>query len=419
MIGAGVFTSLGFQTLSITSPFALISLWFVGGVIALCGALSYGELASSMPHSGGEFYYLSKIYHPFLGFLSGFVSSTVAFSAPIALASRLAAEYICYLFPVLNPLFLACSMSLIITLIHIFSISLGSVFQDSSTLIKILLMTVFILCGLMSSHHVSSHGAFWPESYDLKIIASPAFAVSLVFVMYAYSGWNSSIYIADEIKNPKKTVPISLIFGTIIVLTLYVLTNYVILLTTPMASLQGALEVGFLSARSIFGSFGSQFMSALLAVSLISSVSSMVWTGPRVTQAMSEKIRALKIFSSRDKKRPPVKGLILQLLFVNLMLVTSTFKQILTYIGFTITVFSFLAVLGVFVYRYRFGKVKNSYTTLGYPVTPIIFLLGSGWMMAYLLIYERAESLLGLLTLIVGAIFYVLSEHLEFFKLKK
>ena len=411
MIGAGVFTSLGFQTQVISSPFSLVFLWVVGGLIALCGALSYGELASSMPHSGGEYFYLSKIYHPILGFLSGWTSSTVAFAAPIALALRLSSEYVCYIFSSLNPLWLSVILSVLLTLIHMSGLKFGSLFQNISTGLKIFLILAFIVFGFLHGPPMGHSLSFLPREDDLNIILSSNFAVSLVFVMYAYSGWNASIYIADEIQNPKRTIPFSLFSSTLFVMILYVLINTVILLTVPMENLKGALEVAFLSADVIFGVLGSQFMSILLAITLISSASSMVWTGPRVTQEMSKKIRSLRIFCSYKDNRPPLKGLCLQLLITLIMLFTSSFKQILTYIGFIVTLFSFLAVLGVFIYRYRFGKIKESCTTFAYHITPLIFLFGSGWMMFYLCLYETKETLLGVLTLCIGGVFYFFSQR--------
>ena len=249
----------------------------------------------------------------------------------------------------------------------------------------------------------------WESNYESLDASNPAEIIALRAYKDAFL--EQSISIADEIQNPKRTIPFSLFSSTLFVMILYVLINTVILLTVPMENLKGALEVAFLSADVIFGVIGSQFMSILLAITLISSASSMVWTGPRVTQEMSKKIRSLRIFCSYKDNRPPLKGLCLQLLITLIMLFTSSFKQILTYIGFIVTLFSFLAVLGVFIYRYRFGKIKESCTTFAYPITPLIFLFGSGWMMFYLCLYETKETLLGVLTLCIGGVFYFFSQR--------
>ena len=411
MIGTGVFTSLGFQTVDIRSGFSLLSLWVVGGIIALCGALSYGELASAMPKSGGEYQYLSKIYHPIVGFLSGWVSSTVAFAAPIALASELFAQYIHYAFPWVNTSYLACFVVIGVTFVHMHSLSLGSIFQDVSSVIKILILIGLIILGVMTGSPAGYSLSFMPTAEDIPTIFSAQYAIALVFVMYAYSGWNATIYIADEIKNPAKVIPISLVIGTIFVLILYVLTNYVILLTTPMNELVGVLEVGYASANHIFGTHGSLIMAILIAFCLISSISSMVWTGPRVTQAICENVKAFRFLTSSSGSTIPKRSLFLQMMISLAMLVTASFKSILTYISFTVILFSFLTVLGVFVYRYRFKGQSGPYKTWGYPVTPLIFIVGSGWMLVYMLIELPIESLAGLGTLIIGAAVYLLSKN--------
>jgi APA family basic amino acid/polyamine antiporter len=411
MIGTGVFTSLGFQTVHIQTGFSLLSLWFLGGIIALCGALSYGELASAMPRSGGEYQYLSKIYHPLVGFLSGWVSSTVAFAAPIALASQLLSQYIHYIFPSVNILYLSCSIVIGITLIHMYSLSAGTIFQDISSILKVLIILGLIVIGLYVGSPQGYEISFKPTEQDLDNILSPYYAIALVFVMYAYSGWNATIYIANEIKNPARTIPISLVIGTIFVLVLYVLTNYVILLTTPIDELYGVLEVGYASANHIFGPKGSMIMAGSIAFCLISSISSMVWTGPRVTQAISEDVKAFSFLLSKNSHKLPIRSLLFQLVIVLVMLVTASFESILTYISFTVILFSFLTVLGVFIYRRRFKSELGPYRTWGYPITPLIFIIANLWMLIYIFKHHTRESVMGLGTLVIGALVYFFSSR--------
>jgi APA family basic amino acid/polyamine antiporter len=345
MIGTGVFTSLGFQAVDIKSGFALLCLWLVGGILALCGALSYGELAAVMPRSGGEFYYLSKIYHPAVGFLSGWLSATVGFAAPIAAAAMALGKYFSQVFPVFPPTAIAVAVAIGVSLIHTRDVKLGSYFQISFTLLKVLLILTLIVCGFLLGQPQDIN--FLPANNDLNLILSSPFAISLVYVMYAYSGWNASIYIASEVKEPEKNVPRSLLAGTLIVMALYLLINFIFLHTTPLDQLAGKVEVGAVAATQIFGELGGKVMSLLISLGLVSAISSMVWAGPRVTQTIGEDIPFFKLLATTNAKGIPYNAILAQLAIVLVLVITSTFESIITYLGFTLTLSSFLTVLGV------------------------------------------------------------------------
>ena len=241
MIGTGVFTSLGFQAAAIESAFVLLGLWVVGGVYALCGALCYGELAAAMPRSGGEYHLLSRIYHPAVGFLAGWVSVTVGFAAPIAAAAIALGKYASRVFPGLSPTLTALTVAVAVSLVHLFSLRIRRGFQDLATLFKLLLISGLILSGLALA---APQPVGWaPRPADLSEFLSAPFAVSLVYVTYSYSGWNASVYLAGEIKHPARNIPRSLLLGTLIVTALYLLLNFVFLYTTPASVLAGQIEV--------------------------------------------------------------------------------------------------------------------------------------------------------------------------------
>jgi len=399
-IGTGVFTSLGFQAADIKSGFALLLLWLVGGLFALCGALCYGELGAAMPRSGGEFHFLSKTYHPMLGFLTGWVSITVGFAAPIAAAAIAFGQYFSRVFPVVAPLAIAPLIVIIISLIHTKNLQVGSYFQTILTVLKVLLIVVVILCGLFLAEPQNLR--FLPAPEDFQLIFSSPFAISLVYVTYAYSGWNASVYIASEVKEPEKNVPRSLLVGTLIVMVLYLLLNFIFLYTTPLNELAGQLEVGYLAANRIFGPQGGQIMGLLISFGLLSSISSMVWAGPRVTQVIGEDIPFFKPLAKKNANGIPYYAILLQLFIVLVLVLTSTFDAVITFLGFTLTLSSFLTVLGVFVHRVRFPDVPRPYKTWGYPLTPIIFLAISLWMLIYIFRDKPAESLAGLGTIAFG-----------------
>lgn len=407
MIGTGVFTSLGFQSVDIKSGFALLFLWLVGGIFALCGALSYSELGAAMPRSGGEFHYLSQTYHPILGFLTGWVSITVGFAAPIAAAAIAFGQYFSRVFPVLTPIAIAPLIVIIISLIHTKNLKLGSYFQNILTIFKVLLIVVVILCGFFLAEPQTLR--FLPSLEDAQLIFSSPFAISLVYVTYAYSGWNASVYIASEVKEPEKNVPRSLLTGTLLVMVLYLLLNFIFLYTTPLDELAGQLEIGYLAANRIFGAKGGEMMSLLISFGLLSSISSMTWAGPRVTQAIGEDIPFFKGLAKKNASGIPYYAILLQLSIVLVLVLTSTFETVITYLGFTLTLSSFLTVLGVFVHRMRFPDVPRPYKTWGYPVTPLIFLAISLWMLSYIFLDKPVESMAGLATIALGLPVYFIA----------
>jgi APA family basic amino acid/polyamine antiporter len=407
MIGTGIFTSLGFQIEYIDSVFALLMLWIVGGGLALCGALAYGELGAALPRSGGEYHLLSRIYHPSLGFLAGWISATLGFAGPIALAAIAFGEYTTAVFPSLSAQHLAAGIVIVSSIIHGTSVTLGSQFQNLFTGLKVLLIVLFIAAaaGVDAPQSIS----IMPTWEGLSQMITPGFAVSLVFVSYAYTGWNAAIYIVGEIKQPNKNLPRSLLLGTLLVMVLYVLLNYVFLYTVPMGDLAGRVEVGYVSGLAVFGEVGGQIMSLLIAVLLISTVSAMVFLGPRITQAMGEDLPALRWLAITSEREIPVVSVLFQATVALLFIYTSTFEQVLIYAGFTLTLITSLTVAGVFVLRVREPDLKRPYRTWGYPVTPSIFLLLNTWILIYVFIDKPTESLVGLGIVAVGAALYGVS----------
>jgi len=404
MVGTGVFTSLGFQVAGITSDFALIALWVVGGIAALCGALSYAELATALPKSGGEYHYLSKIYHPSVGFLSGWISVVVGFPAPIALAGIAFGEYFKIFAPGFPPVAISLLVIWIITLVHLFGLRVEEMFQNGSTFLKIGLILVLIVAGLLISNPQQLDMNPGPKAFE--ILVSGPFAVSLVYVMYAYSGWNAATYITEEVRNPAKNVPWALLIGTIAVTVLYLLLNYVFLRTTPKSVLSGQLQVGLLAGQAIFGPIGGKIVSALIGLGLIATISAMAWIGPRITKRMAEDLPKLRLLGKTSAKGTPYAATILQVIIVTILVTTGTFERVLIYTQFSLLLSSFLTVLGLIVLRIRQPKLERPYKVWAYPVTPIVFLAITLHMMAYVVHDKPTESLLGLITVIAGLIIY-------------
>lgn len=408
MVGIGVFTSLGFQVMDIPSAFPVLMLWIVGGVAALCGALAYAELSAAFPRSGGEYNFLSRIYHPAVGFLAGWISATVGFAAPIALAAMAFGEYFKGVVPGAPPLLLGLAVTWGVTLVHLSGIRHSSKFQNVSTIIKGALIVALILAGLAcgSPQPIS----FAPSASDISFIASAPFAVSLVFVMYAYSGWNAATYIAGEIREPAVSLPRSIIAATLIVIALYVALNAVFLYTTPISAMAGQLDVALVAGKHIFGDFGGRIVGALICIGLISSISAMTWIGPRVTMAMGKDYPLLAPLARTTSEGVPTTAVLLQLAIVSLLLMTQSFEAVLDTIQFSLTLCSFLAVLGVIVLRWTAPNLARPYRTWGYPLTPLVFLAVTGFMMYHLIAERPLQSLFGVAIMLVGLTVYAFSQ---------
>ena len=408
MIGTGVFTSLGFQVADIPSAFPIVLLWVLGGVAALCGALVYGELGTALPRSGGEYHLLSRIMHPVLGFLSGWVSATVGFAAPTALAAIAFSTYLSNAFPVVHVVHTAAALVVFFTVLHCVSIWWGTRFTNFLTALKVVLLVVLIV----SAYRVSAPEdiSLFPQAGDWGLVATPAFAVSLVYVAFAYTGWNAAIYIVGEMENPSRDLPRALFIGTAVVLVLYTFVNYGFMYTIPFDELAGQIEVGYLSASKIFGTAGGSLMAVAIALILTSTVSVMIYVGPRVVQVMGEDIPILKPLAYKSARGIPTYAVIVQSAITLGFIYTATFQQVLLYAGFTLTLITALTVTGVFVLRRREPDIERPYRTWGYPWPLIIFLVLSGWSLTFMLLSRPQESLAGLATLMLGLVIYAIDK---------
>ena len=404
IIGTGIFTSLGFQLADIQSGFPLLMLWIIGGITALCGALCYGELSAALPRSGGEYHFLSQIYHPALGFMAGFISATVGFAAPIALAAMAFGKYFVGVFGVGSPMLLSFVVVWVVTAFHLGNLQVGSVFQNLSTLVKLLLIGALIAAGLFVQPKQPI--SFLPAPGDTIAIFGAPFAVALVYVMYSYSGWNAAAYISGEIKQPGKNVPRSLLVGTGLVIVIYVLLNAVFLATTPVQDLKGRLEVALIAGKHIFGTNGGRVAGAVICLGLVSAISSMTWIGPRVSMSMGEDHWWLRLLARKNRHGIPTNAIVLQLLMVNLLLLTRSFESVVQYTQFSLLLCSLFTVLGVMVLRATRPGIARPYRVWAYPLPPIIFAVITLWMMFYLLRWKTIESLAGLATALVGLLLY-------------
>lgn len=406
MIGTGVFTSLGFQLVEIRSAPVLLALWAVGGVAALCGALSYAELGAALPRSGGEYHFLTAIYHPIAGFVSGWVSLTVGFAAPTALAAMTFGSYLSAVFPQLSAIWLATGLIAILALAHSRDRKSSGRTQTGFTALKIVLIVGFAALALLfnDAHHDTR---FLPVGGDGGLLVSGAFAVSLIYVNYAYSGWNSATYISGELDNPQRSLPLVLIASTLLVCAAYLLLNYVFLAVAPMEAMAGKVEVGYVAAAYAFGDGGATIMGLLLALLLVSTVSAMMLAGPRVLHRIGEDFSLFRPLGRVNEDGLPAIAVWVQAAVALAFLWSASFERILVFSGATMALNTFFTVLGVFILRWRHPHLARPFRIWLYPLPPLIFLAITGWTLLYIVLQRPIEALISLVIIASGAVFYL------------
>ena len=413
MIGAGIFTTSGLLMSGLNNPALMLILWAAGGIIALCGAFSYGELGAAMPGAGGEYLFLSKLYHPVFGFLSGWVSFIVGFSAPIAASALGFSEYFTRALPgmslwlqntgIMQPdlakKLLAVIIILIFTYIHYRGIKYGARIQNVLTFLKVLLIVILLTAGFSSGNgdfsNFSKGGNTTPGLAGWKTMG-----LSLMWIMFAYSGWNASTYLGAEIRNPVKILPRSLLYGTGIVIILYLGINLLYIYGINPEEMKGVISVGGLAMGNLFGKPAEVLFSVLIAFALFSSLSAFIIIGPRVYFSMAKDgLFFRSVATIHPRFHVPSNSILLQGLIAIILALSGTFEQVLTYMGFALGIFPLLTVAGVFKLR----KTNTDAIKLkGFPVTQLIYLL-SGTLILFLSFLERPmESSVAIMTVLAG-----------------
>jgi APA family basic amino acid/polyamine antiporter len=404
MIGTGAFTSLGFQLKDLSNPIVILLLWVLGGIIALSGAFSYAEIGTHIKRSGGEYAFLTKLFHPLVGYLSGWISITVGFAAPIALTAMAFVAY----FPFFNwnPTISSIMVVAAITFIHTKNLKLSSTFQNATTLFKVLLIILLICIGLWYSPSYDNTGLF--SNLDFSNLISPAFAVALIYVSYSYSGWNAAAYITEEFSNPKKALPIALIGGTLLVTLLYTFLQFVFLKHVPIPELKGQLDIGTIAMTKMLGEDYAQLFGLAISLLLVSGISAMVWVGSRVTSSIAKDHKFWSFFKTSHNGIPQ-RALWLQFAISVFLIITGTFEQILIYCGVLLTISSMATVVGVFKLRLKHKQEGlQNYKSPLFPVFQLLFLILSLWMITYAILNNPYEILIGLSNLLLGFITYIM-----------
>ncbi len=420
MIGTGVFTTSGFIMADLKNPAAMLLCWFIGGILALTGALCYGELGAIFPKAGGEYVFLRESIGKPFGFLSGWVSLIVGFSAPIAAASIAFSKYlfrsigaeasgkellnIFGVIPVSIFTITGISVIILFSIAHWYSLSFGSWVQNILTSFKIIVILAFIMLGFFIGKGSLENFTSAPVSRSLF---TGEFATSLIYISFAYSGWNAAAYIGSEIKEPSRNIPLSLLWGTIVVMALYLLLNLLFIYALPIAGMVGVEDVGATAAIALFGVKIGSIFSGAITICLLSVISAMIMTGPRVYYAMARDNAFPKWFGDVNPKHTtPGKAILLQAIIAIIMVITSSFDKLLMYIGFTLSLFAMLTVIGLVILRIKLPAIERPYRTFGYPVTPVLFILSNFWIIIHTVIGNPFVLIYGGGTIILGIIIY-------------
>jgi APA family basic amino acid/polyamine antiporter len=413
MIGAGIFTTSGLLMAGLNNPLLMLALWITGGIIAICGALSYGELGAAMPGAGGEYLFLSRLCHPVYGFLSGWISFIVGFSAPIAASAMGFSEYFCRAIPAIPVLtertgildlastkkLLSVFVILIFTVIHYRGLKTSALVQNFLTILKVALIVFLLLAGFLSGkgdlNNFSSGGGVSSGLAGWKTIG-----LSLMWIMFAYSGWNAATYLGAEIKNPSKTLPRSLIYGTVIVIFLYLAINVLFVYGIRPDEMKGVISVGGLAMGNLFGKGADIFFSLLISFALFSSLSAFIIIGPRVYYSMAKDGLFFRLAAKiHPRFKVPSNSIILQCLIAIILVLSGTFEQVLTYMGFALGIFPILTVASVIKLR---KDNPDAFRMSGYPYTQIVYVTAGVLMLALSFLERPAESLIATFTVLAG-----------------
>ncbi|MCP5043703.1 MAG: amino acid permease [bacterium] len=404
MIGAGVFTTSGFALGDLGSAEYVLAAWLVGGVIALCGALSYGALAQRYPESGGEYLFLSRMVHRLAGFLAGWVSLLAGFTAPIAAAALGLQAYIGYSFGLeIRPEWIGTGAIALAGVIHGLRFHEGVWLQNLAVVTKLLAIFAFIAFGLSSlPERVAT-------STEPSSFAVGAFAVTLVWVSFSYSGWNAAVYIGGEVRDPERSLPRALLLGTTTVMALYLGLNTVFVYAAPIEALAGRAEVGAIAAEALGGEALRQGISLLVSLALFTSIWSMVMAGPRVYAKMAEDGLFPRRFVSGGDV--PTAAIALQAGAAIIVVWITGLVELLGYIGFTLGVSAALTVVALLVLRIKEGAQRVRVP--GFPLVSLVFVGATLWAASFMVIREPTQAALGLATALLGVPIYYLFRYLN------
>jgi basic amino acid/polyamine antiporter, APA family len=425
MIGIGIFVTTGDIAQSFPSPGGILLVWFLGGLLALAGALCCAELASGMPVSGGDYNYLRAAYGPLVGFLSGWSSFLVTFCGSIALLAVVFTVFVSFFFPVLAldrtlfsfavfghevgislGHFFALLVVYVLTTIHYAGVGLGAAVQNTLTVLKIGAIVAIILFGVLIGNGSLEH---FSPFFDSSRLTVSLFGAAFIPVIFTYAGWNAVIYMAGEVREPEKNLPRALIRAVLLVIALYMAINAVYFYAMPVDKMQGQIRVSELATTALFGRQTSAWITAIITVSILGALNVTTMIGPRVYYAMARDGLFFRSLSRvHPRFRTPSNAIILQAVWVSVLIITGTFGALLNYVSVIIGLFSSLTVGSLLVLRMKRPDLHRPYKIPGYPWVPWVFILANLAITAAILWEKPIDALRGFVIVGLGipAYFY-------------
>ena len=434
MIGSGIFIVSSGIAKDVQSASLLLFVWFIAGLMTIIGALCYGEYAASWPDAGGQYVYIRKIWGEISGFLYGWTLFLVIQTGAIAAVSIAFAQFLGILFPIISPsnqLFnfynisissqqlVAIILILFLTGINLRSVKLASSIQNIVTVTNVLALAGIIICGILLGLKADIISANFSNILSIPQLDTniySAVGIGLVGSLFAFDGWNNLTFIAAEIKNTEKNLPLALLFGTGIVVILYLLTNLIYLSTLSLSDVQNAHNgiVGATFMQGLFGIYGKIIISIIILIAAFGCVNSMVLAGPRVSYAMAKDgLFFKKLAVLGEKSKVPENALFLQCIWSIVLVMSGTFSQLLDYLIFAALLFYIMTIGGLFIFRKRYPDIPRPYKALGYPYLPIIYCIIGIFIEINLLIYRPLYTWPGLIIVLTGIPVYLLWKRMS------
>ena len=423
VIGGGIFLLPAFVAQSVTHPWAMLAVWASGGALAFAGAMAYAELAALRPRAGGEYVYLREAFGPLAGFLTGWTSFIAGFSGAIAASAVGLASYLSRFVPaagdatpflilplgpfqiVVSPQALvAIAVIAMLSTVHMFGLGPGRIVQNLLAGAKVALLVGFVALGFgLGDGDIAHFGAGGAVSPALWVLA-------LIPVMFSYSGWNAAAYVAEEMRDPGRNVPLALGLGTAAVVVIYLLLNALYVYALPVAEFATVdVRVVDAAADRLFGPVTAGPFAAASVVMIAASISAMVLAGPRVYYAMARDGQFPAFAARLDQKyRTPSLAIVAQGTWASLLVLTGRFEQLVEYTGFAIVLFAGIAVASLFVLRRRHPDEPRPFRAWGYPVAPFVFAAASALIVMNALWRSPATSGAGVLVILAGLPVYAL-----------
>ncbi|MBI2104435.1 MAG: amino acid permease [Candidatus Omnitrophica bacterium] len=413
IVGVGIFRTASAIAGHVPSPALFLLLWLVGGVVSLCGALCYAELAAMFPASGGDYVYIREVYGRFWGFLFGWTKLFIERTGTIAILGFVFAEYGGRLLPYGNGAlrWVAAGAILLLTAVNVVGVRWGKYVQNVFTVLKIGALVSLVAAGLTILASRQAVALDWTmPRLDVPVLQS--LGVAFVFVLWTYGGWTEAAYVAEEVRQPTRNVPRAIILGVAGVTVLYLLVNASYLLAIPMDELVRTPLVAASVMERLWGGAGAAFIAGMIACSAFGALNGYILTGGRILYALG-KDHALfgRLGTVHPGFHTPATALWANAAIAVGLVFTKTFEQIMTYSTVVISVFFILAVFGVVRLRRLRPKAPRPYRAWGYPWTPLVFCLVIAGFIADVCIKQPADAAFGFVLLAVGLPLYWLSER--------